>query len=301
MSLQTMLVRLARSQSELDWDEWYVLALAAHEEPDRWRGAWEGLGADDREALLTRLHNDAGPLADHVIRSILPGGSTQPDDPTLELAHEDAAAAAARQLGRLRRIREEARLESGEARAALDAHIDIERLRGEAERLRARAARDPELAERNALEEEITRLKALMSTLRAYDWEAREAEQRRLAGDAEILKAGKTRLEESIREARQEHERAKRELAEAREVWRREQARLESARTQIDDIQQRVDQVRAVAQGLGRLVHDLQPALDQASARLGSTSRALVRLGAAPPLADRRSPSLAGRPRAGRD
>ena len=140
-----------------------------------------------------------------------------------------------------------------------------------------------------------------MSTLRAYDWEAREAEQRRLAGDAEILKAGKTRLEESIREARQEHERAKRELAEAREVWRREQARLESARMQVDDIQQRVDQVRAVAQGLGRLVHDLQPALDQASARLGSTSRALVRLGAAPPLADRRSPSLAGRPRAGRD
>ena len=39
MTLQTMLMRLAKSQSKLDWDEWYVLALAAHEEPNRWRGA----------------------------------------------------------------------------------------------------------------------------------------------------------------------------------------------------------------------------------------------------------------------
>ena len=189
MTLQTMLARLARSQSELDWDEWYVLALAAHKEPDQWRGAWERLDADDREALLTRLHNDAGPLADHVIRSILPRELTELDDPTLELAHEDAAAATARQLERLKRIGRRAELDTGEARAALEAHIDIESLRQEAERLRAQAARDPELAERNALEKEITRLKALMSTLQAYDWKAREAEQRRLAGDTEALKA----------------------------------------------------------------------------------------------------------------
>ena len=301
MTLQTMLARLARSQSELDWDEWYVLALAAHEEPDQWRGAWERLDADDREALLTRLHNDAGPLADHVIRSILPGGSTQPDDPTLELAHEDAAAATARQLERLKRIGRRAELDTGEVRAALEAHIDIESLRQEAERLRAQAARDPELAERNALEKEITRLKALMSTLQAYDWKAREAEQRRLAGDTEALKANKTRLEESIREARQEHEHAKQELAEVQAEWQQKQARLESLRTQVTETQQRVAQVQAVAQGLDRLIHDLHSALDQASAQLTGTGQALTQLGAAPPLADRRGPALMGRLRVGRD
>jgi hypothetical protein len=140
-----------------------------------------------------------------------------------------------------------------------------------------------------------------MSTLQAYDWKAREAEQRRLAGDTEALKANKTRLEESIREARQEHEHAKQELAEVQAEWQQKQARLESLRTQVTETQQRVAQVQAVAQGLDRLIHDLHSALDQASAQLTGTGQALTQLGAAPPLADRRGPALMGRLRVGRD
>lgn len=62
MTLQTVLARIAGSETSLDWDEWYALALAAHERPGQWEEAWAGLATEDREALLNRLSHDADPL-----------------------------------------------------------------------------------------------------------------------------------------------------------------------------------------------------------------------------------------------
>ena len=165
MTLQAALIRFARSQTMLDWDEWFALVLAAHKGPRQWRGAWEGLEPADRKTLVTLFRKDAGPLSDHILRSIADNTPTDSDDPLLELARDDAADATNRQLERLDELKRAVEDDVRGLSQVLESYTAIEELRSEKQRWQEKIAQDPELAERHALEEDIHRLKTYRDSL----------------------------------------------------------------------------------------------------------------------------------------
>ena len=219
MTLQTMLTQFARSQIMLDWDEWFALVLAAHKDPEQWRGAWIRLDPADRKALITLLRKDTGPLSDHVLRSIMHDTPTDSDDPMLESALDDAADATNRQLERLDELKRSVESDVQSLSQALESYTAIEELRSEEHRLREKIAQDPELAERHALEETIHRLKTYKESLLGRDWDERQAEHQSLIEETESLRADKKKLENEIRQARKDRSTAEKELTEVRDEW----------------------------------------------------------------------------------
>lgn len=273
MTLQTALIRFARSQAMLDWDEWFALVLAAHKAPRQWRGAWESLEPADRKTLVTLLRNDADPLSDHILRSIAGNTPTDSDDPLLELARDDAADATNRQLERLDELKRSVESDVQSLSQALESYTAIEELRSEEHRLREKIAQDPELAERHALEETIHRLKTYKESLLGRDWDERQAEHQSLIEETESLRADKKKLENEIRQARKDRSTAEKELTEVRDEWNQEQAHLEELRTQIRDLESRLEQARIMTDDLTSFTSNLQSTLQQASGNLNAMSR----------------------------
>ena len=278
MTLQTALIRFARSQAMLDWDEWFALVLAAHKAPRQWRGAWESLEPADRKTLVTLLRNDADPLSDHILRSIAGNTSTDSDDPLLELARDDAADATNRQLERLDELKRAVEDDVRGLSQVLESYTAIEELRSEKQRWQEKIAQDPELAERHALEEDIHRLKTYRDSLLGRDWDERQAEHQRLIEETESLRAKKKELESAIRQARKDRSVAEKELTEARDEWNQEQAHLEELRTQIHDLESRLERTRAMTDDLTSFTSNLQSTLQQASGDLNTMSRTLKRI-----------------------
>lgn len=274
MTLQTMLAQFARSQITLDWDEWFALVLAAHKEPGQWCEAWTSLDSADRKALITLLRKDAGPLSDHVLRSIMRDTPTDSDDPILESALDDAADATDRQLERLSELK---RIAESDAQAllVLKDYTAIEELRSEAQRLREEIAHNPEFAERRSLEENIHRLRTYRESLLSRDWDERRAEHQHLVNETESLRVEKNELEDTIRQARKDRLNAEKELAEVQREWDQEQTHLQEVRTQIRDLEDRLEQLRTMAEDLTRFTSDLQSTLKHDSGRLNAMSRKL--------------------------
>lgn len=275
MTLQAALIRFARSQTMLDWDEWFALVLAAHKGPRQWRGAWEGLEPADRKTLVTLLRKDAGPLSDHILRSIANNTPTDSDDPLLELARDDAADATNRQLERLDELKRAVEDDVRGLSQVLESYTAIEELRSEKQRWQEKIDQDPELAERHALEEDIHRLKTYRDSLLGRDWDERQAEHQRLIEETESLRAKKKELESVIRQACKDRSVAEKELTEARDEWNQEQAHLEELRTQIHDLESRLERTRAVTDDLTSFTSNLQSTLQQASGDLNAMSRTL--------------------------
>lgn len=275
MTLQAALIRFARSQTMLDWDEWFALVLAAHKGPRQWRGAWEGLEPADRKTLVTLFRKDAGPLSDHILRSIADNTPTDSDDPLLELARDDAADATNRQLERLDELKRAVEDDVRGLSQVLESYTAIEELRSEKQRWQEKIAQDPELAERHALEEDIHRLKTYRDSLLGRDWDERQAEHQRLIEETESLRAKKKELESAIRQARKDRSVAEKELTEARDEWNQEQAHLEELRTQIHDLESRLERTRAMTDDLTSFTSNLQSTLQQASGDLNAMSRTL--------------------------
>ena len=274
MTLQTMLAQFARSQITLDWDEWFALVLAAHKEPGQWREAWTSLDSADRKALIALLHKDAGPLSDHVLRSIMRDTPTDSDDPILESALDDAADATDRQLERLSELKRVAESDV-QALLVLKDYTTIEELRSEAQRLREEIAHNPEFAERRSLEENIHRLRTYRESLLSRDWDERRAEHQHLVDETESLRVEKNELEDTIRQARKDRLDAEKELAEVQREWDQEQTHLQEVRTQIRDLEDRLEQLRTMADDLTRFTSDLQSTLKHDSGRLSAMSRKL--------------------------
>ena len=275
MTLQAALIRFARSQTMLDWDEWFALVLAAHKGPRQWRGAWEGLEPADRKTLVTLFRKDAGPLSDHILRSIADNTPTDSDDPLLELARDDAADATNRQLERLDELKRAVEDDVRGLSQVLESYTAIEELRSEKQRWQEKIAQDPELAERHALEEHIRQLKTYRDSLLSRDRNERETEQRRLIEETELLKAKKDKLESEIRRARGERSAAKKELTEVQDEWNQEQAHLEELHTQIRDLEGRLEQTRAMTDDLTSFTNNLHSTLQQASSDLNTMSQKL--------------------------
>ena len=242
MTLQTALAQFAQSQTTLGWDEWFALVLAAHKEPSHWRGAWTNLEPADREALVTLLRKEAGPLSDHILRSIVHDTPTDSDNALLELARDDAADATNRQLERLDELKKAVERDVQSLSQVLESYTAIEELRSEEQRLREEISQDPKLAERHALEEEIHRLKTYKDSLLGRDWDERRDEHRRIVDETESLRAEKNELESAIRQARKDRSTAEKELAEVQRERAQEQARLEELRTQMHDLENRLEQ-----------------------------------------------------------
>ena len=275
MTLQTALAQFAQSQITLDWDEWFALVLAAHKEPGQWRGAWARLDPADRKAFVALLRKDAGPLSDHILRSIVRNTPTDSDDPLLELACDDAADATDRQLKRLNELKIAAESDIQALSQVLETYTSIEELRSEEQRLREEIDQNPELAERHALEEHIRQLKTYRDSLLSRDRNERETEQRRLIEETELLKAEKDKLESEIRRARGERSAAKKELTEVQDEWNQEQAHLEELHTQIRDLEGRLEQTRAMTDDLTSFTNNLHSTLQQASSDLNTMSQKL--------------------------
>lgn len=272
MTLQTVLARIAGSETSLDWDEWYALALAAHERPGQWEEAWAGLATEDREALLSRLSHDADPLSDYLIRCLLPNDLTDLSDPTLDLATDEALEAGDRQLRRLEEIRQRTHADVETVRRALNEHTRIEELQQEELRLRQEVANGPGAAQRQALEKEIERLRSELVSLSAYDPAERQQLRTRLQEEAEALRTEKQSLERSIRQARQERAgtekdiaAARAQLAEIKDQWAQEQDRLASLQEQVSNLQAHIGQAQDVAQDIDDLAHGLRSGLESTS------------------------------------
>lgn len=242
MTLQTALAQFAQSQTMLDWDEWFALVLAAHKDPSHWRGAWTSLEPADRKVIVTLLRKEAGPLSDHILRSIVRDTPTDSNNALLEWARDDADDATNRQLERLDELKRAVEEDVQALSQVLESYTAIEELRSKAQRLRDEIAQNPELAERHALEERIHRLETFKNSLLSRDWEERWAEHRRLVDETESLRAEKNELEKKIRQARKDRSEAEKELAEIQREWSQEQARLEELSTQMHDLENRLEQ-----------------------------------------------------------
>lgn len=261
MTLQAALAYFAQSQTVLGWDEWFTLVLAAHKEPSHWHGAWTSLEPADREALVTLLRKEAGPLSDHILRSIVRDTPTDSDDALLELARDDVADATNRQLERLDELKRAVEEDGQALSQVLESYTAIEELRSEAQRLREEIAQDPELAKRHALEEKIHQLKTFKNSLLSRDWDERRAEHRRLVDETETLRIEKNELESAIRQARKDRSTAEKELAEVQREWGQEKARLEELSAQMHDLENHLEQtsgelsnmIRKLKGNVGRL------------------------------------------------
>ena len=277
MTLQTMLAQFARSQITLDWDEWFALVLAAHKEPGQWREAWTSLDSADRKALIALLHKDAGPLSDHVLRSIMCDTPTDSDDPILESALDDAADATDRQLRRLNELKRMAERDVQDAQtlSVIKDYIAIEELRSEAQRLREELDNNPEFAERRSLEKDIHRLHTLRESLLGRDWDERRAARQHLVDETESLRVEKNELEDTIRQARKDRLDAEKKLAEVQREWDQEQAHLEGLSTQIRDLEGRLEQTRAMTDDLKSFTSNLHSTLQQASSDLNTMRQKL--------------------------
>lgn len=277
MTLQTMLAQFARSQITLDWDEWFTLVLAAHKEPGQWREAWASLDSADRKALITLLRKDAGPLSDHVLRSIMHDTPTDSDDPMLESALDDAADATDRQLKRLNELKRMAERDVQDAQtlSVIKDYIAIEELRSEAQRLREELDNNPEFAERRSLEKDIHRLHTLRESLLGRDWDERRAERQHLVDETDSLKLKRKKVEDAIRQAREDRFDAEKKLAEVQREWDQEQAHLEGLSTQIRDLEGRLEQTRAMTDDLKSFTSNLHSTLQQASSDLNTMRQKL--------------------------
>lgn len=277
MTLQTMLAQFARSQITLDWDEWFTLVLAAHKEPGQWREAWASLDSADRKALITLLRKDAGPLSDHVLRSIMRDTPTDSDDPMLESALDDAADATDRQLRRLNELKRMAERDVQDAQtlSVIKDYIAIEELRSEAQRLREELDNNPEFAERRSLEKDIHRLHTLRESLLGRDWDERRAARQHLVDETDSLRLKRNELEDTIRQAREDRFDAEKKLAEVQREWDQEQAHLEGLSTQIRDLEGRLEQTRAMTDDLKSFTSNLHSTLQQASSDLNTMRQKL--------------------------
>ena len=277
MTLQTMLTQFARSQIMLDWDEWFALVLAAHKDPEQWRGAWIRLDPADRKALITLLRKDTGPLSDHVLRSIMRDTPTDSDDPMLESALDDAADATDRQLRRLNELKRMAERDVQDAQtlSVIKDYIAIEELRSEAQRLREELDNNPEFAERRSLEKDIHRLHTLRESLLGRDWDERRAERQHLVDETDSLKLKRKKVEDAIRQAREDRFDAEKKLAEVQREWDQEQAHLEGLSTQIRDLEGRLEQTRAMTDDLKSFTSNLHSTLQQASSDLNTMRQKL--------------------------
>ena len=277
MTLQTMLTQFARSQIMLDWDEWFALVLAAHKDPEQWRGAWISLDPADRKALITLLRKDTGPLSDHVLRSIMHDTPTDSDDPMLESALDDAADATDRQLKRLNELKRMAERDVQDAQtlSVIKDYIAIEELRSEAQRLREELDNNPEFAERRSLEKDIHRLHTLRESLLGRDWDERRAERQHLVDETDSLRLKRNELEDTIRQAREDRFDAEKKLAEVQREWDQEQAHLEGLSTQIRDLEGRLEQTRAMTDDLKSFTNNLHSTLQQASSDLNTMRQKL--------------------------
>ena len=284
MTLQTALTQFARSQTTLDWDEWFALVLAAHKEPNRWHGTWASLAPADRKALIALLRRDAGPLSDHILRSILCDTPTDSDDPVLEWALDDATDATERQLERLNELKKDLKDDVQTASQALDSYITIEELRREVQRLREEAAQDPEIAKRRSLEEAIHRLRTYRETLLSRDWDERQAEHQHLVDETESLRAEKNELENAIRQAREDRSNAEKKFIATQHAWEQEQTHLKELRSQIHDLEYRINQVYVVTDRLTEIVDTLQSTLRCASEELSTMGRNLKKMSSIPSI-----------------
>lgn len=257
LTLQTALAQFVRSQTTLDWDEWFALVLAAHKEPHQWRETWASLESTDRKALLALLRKDAGPLSDYILRSIVHNTPTDSDDPLLELARDDAADAMNRQLERLGELKRTVEEDERSLSQVLESYTAIEQLRSKVQRLREEIAQDSELAERHSLEKDIYRLSTYKESLLSRDWDERRAEKQRLIDETDSLRTKKNELEDAIRQAREDRFTAEKKLDEVQREWDQEQARLQELRTQIHDLENRLDQTSGKLNTMSRKLKEI--------------------------------------------
>jgi chromosome segregation ATPase len=203
MALHEMLQALAWDSQPIAWDAWWVFALAAEKQPDVWAGAWTSVGEETQQRVLDRIARDASPIADFLV--VLLSEKLQPDamGAARRMMKEDSADATNRQIDRLRILRDRFAGANSQGAVTTDLVIEVEQLRERKSQLEAALEADPKHAERVALEQEITRLRALKASVQTYDHGGREALRRSLQEETDALSVERRRIEEGIRTARE--------------------------------------------------------------------------------------------------
>ena len=98
------------------------------------------------------------------------------------------------------------------------------------------------------------------------------------------MRAEKNELENAIRQAREDRSNAEKKFIATQHAWEQEQTHLKELRSQIHDLEYRINQVYVVTDRLTEIVDTLQSTLRCASEELSTMGRNLKKMSSIPSI-----------------